>query len=213
MHQPQGSADTVPDAQKPQNQSKQHDGAGSSGSGPSDVRVFTHAGARSLSPSTSAADVPNVEQTAAMLKLDIDCCEEVFDYLPFHDLINRGNTCKRLNKVIGFILHQYYPGIYPRCKNDGVFMDEKLKINHLVEYIQKMRLTNVGYFWNIRTKCHRIRQMHLVEIHLTEPKVDCLKLALQKVEDLRLAGCTLDGDFYEKFLKFQNKNFIGIRNQ
>lgn len=64
-----------------------------------------------------------------------------------------------------------------------------------------MRLTDVGYFWKIRTKCHRIRQMHLVEINLTEPKVDCLKLSLQKVEDLRLANCTLDGDFYEKFLQ------------
>lgn len=139
MHQPQGSADTVPDAQKPQNKSKQHDGAGSSGIGPNNVCVVTHAVARSLSPSNSAADVPNVEQTAAMLKLDIDCCEEVFDYLPFHDLINVGNTCQRLQKVIGFILNQYYPGIYPRCEHDGVFMESKLKINHLAEYIQKMR--------------------------------------------------------------------------
>lgn len=49
-----------------------------------------------------------IEQTGVIFKLDIDCFEESFDYLPFKDLVNVGGTCKRLQKVAGHCYQQNY---------------------------------------------------------------------------------------------------------
>lgn len=49
-----------------------------------------------------------IEQTGDIFKLDIDCFEESFDYLPFKDLVNVGETCKRLQRVAGYCYQQNY---------------------------------------------------------------------------------------------------------
>lgn len=59
----------------------------------------------------AASIASNQNQTADIFKLDIDCFEEVFDYLNLKDLLSVGKTCKRLQKVAIHIRKQNYPSI------------------------------------------------------------------------------------------------------
>lgn len=47
-------------------------------------------------------------QTDDILKLDIDCLEEIFDYLSITDLVSVGKTCKRLKQVAEYCYQQNY---------------------------------------------------------------------------------------------------------
>lgn len=38
-----------------------------------------------------------------------DCWEHIFDYLSFKDIILMGQTCKRMNRMCGYYVREYYP--------------------------------------------------------------------------------------------------------
>lgn len=60
--------------------------------------------------SNADAVAANEEQTADILKLDIGCCEEAFEYLLPEDLVFMGKICKRLQRVAGHCFQQNYSG-------------------------------------------------------------------------------------------------------
>lgn len=206
MHQVPSNEDNKSETQNLASESNQHDVAG-----PSDVSAGSEAGddesAAYISRSASPAALPNIEQTADMLKLDIDCCEEAFDYLPLEDLINVGKTCKRLKKVIGFILHQYYPGLHANSKHDRIYVYSgvNLNMNHLAGVIRRIHIFvpyNSQYFWKIHSKCYKLREIDIFYINLDESKIDGLKRTLNRLEVIRLYNSDVSGDFNENFLKF-----------
>ncbi|XP_055325784.1 uncharacterized protein LOC129579638 [Sitodiplosis mosellana] len=52
---------------------------------------------------------PIVEQTAEIFTLNIDCLENIFDYLELQDVCTIGMTCKRMQQVAGKYFQQFYP--------------------------------------------------------------------------------------------------------
>lgn len=66
----------------------------------------------------------NQEQTCEIFKLNIDCFEESFDYLPFMDLISIVQTCKRLNRVAGYCLQKKILAVETVLLNSTIHMYE-----------------------------------------------------------------------------------------
>lgn len=77
--------------------------------------------AATLAATVAAAVASNHQRSSEMLKMDIDCCVEAFDNLSFKDLIAIGKTSKRLNQVVGKILHQYYLGVRIDCEAQSIY--------------------------------------------------------------------------------------------
>lgn len=53
---------------------------------------------------SSTSVTARVKQMAVILKLHIPALEEIFDYLDICDLLAVGQTCKRLIRVVGYIV-------------------------------------------------------------------------------------------------------------
>lgn len=149
---------------------------------------------------------PKLSKSPDILKMDIDCCEEAFDYLPFKDLIGVGSTCKRLNQVVSYILRQNFSAAVLRCEQDGIYITNnesggKMKFFH--EFIHKFRLVDINsfqYILHVQPKFRRIRQIDFERMELSTVHLECLKEIFAKIEFLRIVECKLDGNFDDSLL-------------
>lgn len=57
---------------------------------------------------TLITDAVNQEAVPDMFTLDIDCCDEMFEYLSLAELYSLGETCTTMQKVTGEFLKRNY---------------------------------------------------------------------------------------------------------
>lgn len=131
----------------------------------------------------------NPKQLPDIFKLNVDCFEDVFDYSSVGDLINVGNTCKRLHNVAGHCFRQTYTDIQARITSRGI--DVRLNYaTHFVKFFQSVsvidRLPIMPIFLNIQSKFLRIKKLRISHQRLTHDVVDHMKETLDKLEILRL---------------------------
>lgn len=160
----------------------------------------------------SGAVPPICEQSADILKLDIDCFEEVFDYLPLKDLISIGKTCKRLQNVCGYIFHQNYSNVLKQCAADrcDVWIKSSESINkhevdHFWRFIDRIYIrksNGLERFLRIHRHFKRLKQICFNSILLTMNDTERMRETLAKVQSLRFINCEVHGSFYETILAF-----------
>lgn len=142
--------------------------------------------------------------------LDIGGCEEAFDYLMLNDLVTLGQTCKRLNRVVGYILQEYYPGVGYACYENAIHIENIPAINQYAsskadrkffhEFIHNLALhekTSFQYLCNSQPKLPRIKRMEFFNVELTTVMPDTVKTTFAKLETLTLYDCEFDGNFHE----------------
>lgn len=73
----------------------------------------------------------NTEIQSDIFKLNIDCFEEILDYLDIFDLISFGQSCKRLQEVAGYWFRENYSRHKIIANNHCICLlgDENIKIN------------------------------------------------------------------------------------
>ncbi|XP_055310912.1 uncharacterized protein LOC129573826 [Sitodiplosis mosellana] len=161
----------------------------------------------------AVAAVPNVEASPQIFKLDIDCCEELLDWLSLVDLHSFGQSCTTLEQVAGHVFKQTYPKVIVVCGSDGIYIDT-VQMNGFCDFIQHLtfRSNNMGPFVFTQSRSFKsVKNLGFHHMELTCNKVECIKHILANVEEVELYGCTLNGDFYENFLKFcPNLNSLTI---
>ncbi|XP_031636498.1 uncharacterized protein LOC116349274 [Contarinia nasturtii] len=64
----------------------------------------------------------NMEISPNIFKLNIDCFDELFEYLSLKDLHSFGQTCKLMNRVAGEYFKQNYSSAPKYCNKDGIYM-------------------------------------------------------------------------------------------
>lgn len=143
-----------------------------------------------------ATDVtpPNLVQSSDIFKLNIDCFDEVFDYLPIKDLISVGKTCKRLQNVAGYCFRQNFSAIevasHSNClKHFGLHTE----VTHLAQFIHKFLVYSrdgLQYFLNVQSKLRRLRQIEINYIGISQCEIDRMEEILCKVEDLTISECS-----------------------
>lgn len=144
----------------------------------------------------------------SIFKLDIDCCEELFEYLPLDDLHSLGQTCKRMYQYTGHYVRDNYKATQFMWSNGNLFVyfnHQNVMVNGFIEFISILRICNkqMNKFAKIATKFKSIKQLRL---DLISCRIDCSNLAeiLQRCEEIELIkylGIFI-GDLYENVLKF-----------
>lgn len=129
------------------------------------------------------------------MKLDIDCFEEVFDYLSFADLISVSKTCKRLYRVAGYCFGENYLSNTVCSEfHKGIF-NRNLNLNHFVPFIREMTIYRSGfkYFFDFRSKFHQLKRINYIDNDVNRLK----ELPSGKLEVLCVQSCELESNFYE----------------
>lgn len=59
-----------------------------------------------------------------IFRLNLDCFEELFDFLSLQELISVARTCKRMQRIAGHCYQQNYGSTETLCYDDGFYFDE-----------------------------------------------------------------------------------------
>lgn len=151
-------------------------------------------------------DVVEAEESATQIfKLNIECYEAVADWLSLEDLHSIGRTCKYHQRIAGDIFKKVYPAAQARYFEDGIYIDG-VQVNGFCDYIQHLIIGPNGCFRFIESHSfNQLKRINLSHIELTDERIACIKKILQNAEHVELIRCSLDGEFYDKFLQFCKK--------
>lgn len=176
----------------------------------------------SVEPDGNCAAIagPSNEQLLVMpeiFKLDIDCFDEIFEYLSLKDLHSFGKTCKTMQKVAGeYFKRNYFAaethinghGIETVYSDEGVvngitsttaFTQFATSITHLGEY--RSDAAALSYIANHFDKFDAINELNFVDITMDEKKAKYFKNVLHKIESICIKSCWLRGDLHENLLR------------
>lgn len=155
--------------------------------------------------------------TAKIFKLNLDCFDELFDYLSLGEIYQIGHTCKTMQKIAGVHFQRNYIAAEITCENDGFFINNFKNIRSLdifSEFLQKVKICGNGLytvvepkhaesFHYLETNCStNLRHLELSSMRITEETIECLKKFSDNIETIKISNCAIDGDFGEKFLIF-----------
>ncbi|XP_031633930.1 uncharacterized protein LOC116347479 [Contarinia nasturtii] len=168
-------------------------------------------------PAERAVVINVVQQLADIFKLNIDCFEEVFDYLSLKDLAAIGQTCKRMQQIAGHCFQLNYGAIQARfyecgfdCKDVKIDCFSNLiqsvylryKINYNIDERDERTDTGVKNAINNQTKNFLtpfkhftpIKEITIGEVHLTMAWINEMEAILCKVESVTLESVIIGGE-------------------
>lgn len=172
------------------------------------------AGCASMLSSTSGEELTS--EPAAIFVLNIDCLDMIFDYLSMKDIHSFGQTCTAMHQIAGEYFERNFKssekfsgsdGIYTvYSDNDGVLNQRTFTsgFNQFINYFSHY-YENVEPLRYIEMHCDEFKALnhiYLVCLKLNTTKIQCLRQIFSKLEILQIRQCTIDGDFYDSFLKF-----------
>lgn len=182
-------------------------------------------GSKRVSEKTSNGDANRYEsnkrekrmkecETPKVFKLDIDCFDEIFEYLSLRDLHSFGQTCKTMERVTGEYFKRNYVGAEKFTNDDGIYtvcsgIANRVNIsgfNQFINYTSHYHneLGPLQYIQGHSIEFASINEIYLVCSEINEILIKSLMNLLPNIEIVRVRQCTIVGDFYEKFLKFCN---------
>lgn len=139
-------------------------------------------------PTTTTTDEPKDQVPV----LNIDCLEELFEWMTFADLLAFRLGCKRFKKAVDYYIKSYYPAI------------GKIEITD----------KNFACFLRIEPDCIKLVKgvRFTIKTSVTSSLIECIKDILNQLEDIRITNLKLQGDFYEDFLKWcPNLRYLSIQ--
>ncbi|XP_031638190.1 uncharacterized protein LOC116350525 [Contarinia nasturtii] len=162
----------------------------------------------------------NDESPPKIFKLNIDCFDEIFEYLNVKDLHSFGQTCKRMNKVAGEYFKQNYSSAENFCEEDGIHTvysdtdDANMRIltsgfNKLMpristDYYRSLDELKTGplkYIKSHISEFESINHIYLWDLYIFNETVEHFKPLFPQLEILQHRNCSMDGDFYDLILK------------
>lgn len=129
----------------------------------------------------TVAGPSNEESPPLIFKMDIDCFEELFEWLSISDLLALRRTCKRFKKIIDYHIKTNYPEIGKFRLSEGTLKRFQQMDEGTIELINKIEVS-VGKDFNAA-------------------HFESIKELLKKVEKIIISSWTSDPDFYNVFLK------------
>lgn len=159
-------------------------------------------------------DRPTPKQTSDIFKLNIDCFEELCDYLTFQDLNVMAKTCKHLQKYASYCFQQNYCNVKKISYGTNILIsdsfiispeDDFVNINHLSQYIHKISLLgdhSLNELKLIQSKCSRVQKMEISCTKITKTQLKRLKKVLKQIDTLQINHCLFNGKFHKVVLAF-----------
>lgn len=155
--------------------------------------------------------VNNESQQSQIFMLTVDCFQKIFEWLLLRDIDSLSKTCKSMKTLVGEYFQLRYPSISAEYQDGEVYTYtyEKVILNGLIEFVKKIKIQrnydpneNQFEFFGKKCKESNVTEMEFSEIRLSEAKIEPIKAMLSNIEAITLTSSTVNGDFYEHFLKF-----------
>lgn len=161
---------------------------------------------------------PSNEQTQPKIfKLDIDCFDEIFEYLSVKDLQSFGRTCKTIQKVAGEYFKRNYSAAETFIRkgaifrnavykyNNSIIIDERTEITGFNEFVTSITQTknDIKPFRYLRSHAgefESLKQITFVGLTLNQEKGEILKKIWPKIETMHIKNCWIRGNLYENIL-------------
>lgn len=160
----------------------------------------------------ATTNTPNHEPSTPppICKMDIDCCEETFDYLQLKDLRAVGQTCKRMNAVAVHIFKENYPGVIARLRDGIIETNDGVQLHGYTRVIRSLSVINgrmCDFNYIATNKFNSLKHIEFCSTDISRTCVNLIKKILGQIESLRFVFCrfigdSFDGDLYEDMLKF-----------
>lgn len=138
---------------------------------------------------SNSTEIPssNVVSSADIFKLDVDCFEELFEFLSIAELRTIRQTCVRLKRVVDYFIRTNYPSIQIGNGKYTICIDKYKynEFNKLDEISRKMikQLT----FWS--------NQLDTKDLKIIQP-------ILPQLERFQIGSWDFKGDFYKAILEW-----------
>lgn len=175
--------------------------------------------------------IPGRGSCSPLLKLDVDCFEELFEWLSLTDLLTLRGTCKRLQKLVDYFIKSKYPAVKIGYAKVELYQfhepNSKLRIRDRKPKNNRDFDKFLDELLNDSIIIKMIKDLVIYVEFLTKEKIDKFKAILPHVEKLQIIPPNhLESDYYESILKwcsslkclrvdgeFRKNNAICIENQ
>ena len=167
-----------------------------------------------------------------IFKLNGDCFEELFDYLPLKDLHSLGQTCKSMQQMTGKFFKRNYSAAECNVVSDGIYLinfsyKNPVQISGFIEFITSIAIGNnlftaklenrtiftrdYHYYYILKKfeyiklhadKFKSVKKLSLTDIRLNERTVGYILKILPNIEILELVYSTVTLDLYDVLLKY-----------
>lgn len=156
------------------------------------------------------------ETEAAIFTLNIDCFDMIFNYLSLKDIHTIGLTSKQFQRIAGSYFGRNFKssekfsgidGIYTVYSDNNGVINRRTQTSGFNEFINYFShyYENVLPLRYIQQNCDALQSLnhiYLVCLQLNSVKIECLRQILPRLEIVQIRQCTIDGDFYDCFLKY-----------
>lgn len=139
--------------------------------------------------------VANDESLPDIFKLDSDCFEELFNYLPLNDLRNIGATCKQLQQIAGHCFRQNYRAheayyYFDRLYNVVLTMNNIERMKQILTQIQCLKVFHCevddSFFGTVLVHCQNMKCLCVDEWTLKQVQDDWLHRSYPTLEHFEL---------------------------
>ncbi|XP_055305862.1 uncharacterized protein LOC129570326 [Sitodiplosis mosellana] len=133
------------------------------------------------------------EDVCEIFKLDVDCCEELFEWLSIADLHSFSQTCKRMQRIAGMFFRQNYPNARMSSRPDGLYDGYDTRVNGFDEFIEDIEIefneNSLNQLAYIAANCKSLRK---IEFWSQDPiisgRLRLISDVLAKVKSLFISG-------------------------
>lgn len=155
---------------------------------------------------------PSNRQTAPIFMLNVDCCDEIFDYLSIKDLHSFGQT----SNVAGEYFKKNCAGAQQYTKGNGTYIgysdhegasDELTQISGFNRYITDIsfyseELSSLHYVEFHSDEFDSVNNLILLCAYVNELVIKHFRKILLKIEHIKLYQCRVLGCIYDILLKY-----------
>ncbi|XP_055299122.1 uncharacterized protein LOC129566853 isoform X1 [Sitodiplosis mosellana] len=140
------------------------------------------------------------ENRSGIFKLDVDCCEEIFEWLSIKDLYSFGQTCKRMNRIAGMYFRQNYPMAEITNRPNGIHHNST-RLHGFSEYVENVTISSA--FENSELEYIETNFKSLKKITFWSSSLSISNIILligdvpAKVESLLIYGNCPDENFFD----------------
>lgn len=141
----------------------------------------------------------------AIFKINVDCFEELFDWLSLKDLHAFGQSCKKMQKAAGYHMSLTYPKLEAILLGD-IYCTGMKKISGFSDHILNLKMESFNRMDSFEianaNEFESLKKIRLSGIPFDDDeRMACIKKFLVKVETVEVFDCVNNEHFYEQFLK------------
>lgn len=141
----------------------------------------------------AVSDGGNENNPPQIFKLDVDCVQEIFDFLSFGDIKSVSKTCVRMHRIAFDYSKSNFAGMRPNLRRSHTNGFEEVVWNFYIP---------LGYDMKSVLQCKSLKHISFSGDSMYANDIRGLRPILGELESLEFTDFLFYGDFYKDFLQF-----------